>query len=122
MNDCGCEYGAGVGVVRFQFNTQVPSLMTLQFDLSRNIDGAARDVQAAINAAASFLPTNLPSNPNYHKVNPADSPIMILSLTSNKYDITKLYDLASTILEQKLSQIQGVGQINVGGEQLRRSG
>ena len=89
--------------------------MTLQFDLSRNIDGAARDVQAAINAARTYLPANLPSNPSYRKVNPADSPIMILSLTSDKYTVTKLYDLASTILEQKLSQIQGVGQVGVGG-------
>ena len=85
--------------------------VTLQFDLSRNIDGAARDVQAAINAARTYLPANLPSNPSYRKVNPADSPIMILGLTSDKYDVTKLYDLASTILEQKLSQIQGVGQV-----------
>ncbi len=89
--------------------------ITMQFDLSRNIDGAARDVQAAINAARTYLPANLPSNPSYRKVNPADSPIMILSLTSNKYEVTKLYDLASTILEQKLSQIQGVGQVGVGG-------
>jgi multidrug efflux pump len=89
--------------------------VTLQFDLSRNIDGAARDVQAAINAARTYLPTNLPSNPTYRKVNPADSPIMIIGLTSKKYNITKVYDLASTILEQKLSQIQGVGQVNVGG-------
>jgi multidrug efflux pump len=89
--------------------------VTLQFDLSRNIDGAARDVEAAINAARTYLPTNLPSNPSYRKVNPADAPIMILGLTSNKYDVTKLYDLASTILEQKLSQIQGVGQVGVGG-------
>ena len=89
--------------------------VTLQFDLSRNIDGAARDVQAAINAARTYLPTNLPSNPSYRKVNPADSPIMIIGLTSKKYDITKVYDLASTILQQKLSQIQGVGQVNVGG-------
>ena len=89
--------------------------ITLQFDLSRNIDGAARDVQAAINAARTYLPANLPSNPTYRKVNPADSPIMIIGLTSNKYDITKVYDLASTILEQKLSQIQGVGQVFVGG-------
>ena len=87
--------------------------VTLQFDLSRNIDGAARDVQAAINAARTYLPANLPSNPSYRKVNPADSPIMIISLTSDKYDVTKLYDLASTILEQKLSQIQGVGQVGV---------
>ena len=91
------------------------SNVTLQFDLSRNIDGAARDVQAAINAARTYLPANLPSNPSYRKVNPADSPIMLLSLTSNKYSVTKLYDLASTILEQKLSQIQGVGQVGVQG-------
>ena len=89
--------------------------VTMQFDLSRNIDGAARDVQAAINAARTYLPANLPSNPSYRKVNPADAPIMILSLTSNKYEVTKIYDLASTILEQKLSQIQGVGQVGVGG-------
>jgi multidrug efflux pump len=91
------------------------SSVTLQFDLSRNIDGAARDVQAAINAARTYLPANLPSNPSYRKVNPADSPIMLLSLTSDKYDVTKLYDLASTILEQKVSQIQGVGQVGVQG-------
>jgi multidrug efflux pump len=91
------------------------SSVTLQFDLSRNIDGAARDVQAAINAARTYLPANLPSNPSYRKINPADSPIMIISLTSNKYPVTKLYDLASTILEQKLSQIQGVGQVGAQG-------
>jgi multidrug efflux pump len=89
--------------------------VTMQFDLSRNIDGAARDVQAAINAARTYLPVNLPSNPSYRKINPADSPIMIISLTSDKYEVTKLYDLASTILEQKLSQIQGVGQVGVQG-------
>jgi multidrug efflux pump len=89
--------------------------VTLQFDLSRNIDGAARDVQAAINAARTYLPANLPSNPSYRKVNPADSPIMILGLTSDKYDVTKLYDLSSTVLIQKLSQIDGVGQAFAGG-------
>ena len=89
--------------------------ITIQFDLNRNIDGAARDVEAAINAARTYLPTNLPSNPTYRKVNPADSPIMILALTSDKYELTKLYDLASTVLEQKLSQIQGVGQVAVNG-------
>ncbi|HTA79671.1 MAG TPA: efflux RND transporter permease subunit [Terracidiphilus sp.] len=89
--------------------------VTLQFDLNRNIDGAARDVEAAINAARTYLPTNLPSNPSYRKVNPGDAPIMILGLTSDKYDVTKVYDLASTILEQRLSQIQGVGQVFVGG-------
>jgi multidrug efflux pump len=89
--------------------------ITLQFDLTRNIDGAAHDVQAAINAARTYLPANLPSNPSYRKVNPSDAPIMILGLTSTKYDVTKVYDLASTILEQKLSQINGVGQVFVGG-------
>jgi multidrug efflux pump len=89
--------------------------VTMQFELSRNIDGAARDVQAAINAARTYLPANLPSNPSYRKVNPADAPIMILGLTSSKYDVTKIYDLASTILEQRLSQIEGVGQVGVGG-------
>ena len=89
--------------------------VTLQFDLSRNIEGAARDVQAAINAARTYLPANLPSNPSYRKVNPADAPIMILGLTSDKYDVTKIYDLASTILEQRLSQIAGVGQVFAGG-------
>ncbi len=89
--------------------------VTLQFDLSRDIDGAARDVEAGINAARTYLPANLPQNPSYRKVNPADAPIMILSLTSEKYDVTQLYDQASTILEQKLSQIQGVGQVFVGG-------
>jgi multidrug efflux pump len=89
--------------------------ITLQFDLSRDIDGAARDVEAAINAARTYLPANLPANPTYRKVNPADSPIMILGLTSDKYDRPTLYDDASSIMEQKLSQIQGVGQVTVGG-------
>ncbi|MEI9981563.1 MAG: efflux RND transporter permease subunit [Edaphobacter sp.] len=89
--------------------------ITIQFDLSRNIDGAARDVQAAINAARTYLPANLPANPTYRKVNPADAPIMILGLTSDKYDTAKLYDEASTIIQQRLSQIQGVGQVNAGG-------
>ncbi|MGA7218921.1 MAG: efflux RND transporter permease subunit [Candidatus Sulfotelmatobacter sp.] len=92
--------------------------ITIQFDLSRNIDGAARDVEAAISAARSYLPANLPANPTYRKVNPADAPIMILGLTSKKYDKGKLYDEASTVMEQKLSQIQGVGQVVVGGSSL----
>ncbi len=91
------------------------SSITLQFDLSRDIDGAARDVEAAINAARSYLPANLPSNPTYRKVNPADSPIMILGLTSDKYDKPTLYDEASSVIAQKLSQIAGVGQVSVGG-------
>jgi multidrug efflux pump len=92
--------------------------ITLQFDLSRNIDGAARDVQAAINAARSYLPANLPANPTYRKVNPADSPIMIVALTSKVLDRGQLYDAASTIMQQRLSQVSGVGQVNVGGSSL----
>ena len=92
--------------------------ITIQFDLSRNIDGAARDVQAAINAARTYLPANLPSNPTYRKVNPADAPIMILALTSEKYGPAKMYDEASTVIQQKLSQVKGVGQVNVGGSAL----
>src|SRR5438132_9236133 len=92
--------------------------ITLQFDLSRNIDGAARDVQAAINAARANLPANLPNNPSYRKVNPADAPIMILALTSDIYDRGKVYDTASTIIQQRLLQIEGVGQVFVGGSSL----
>ena len=91
------------------------SSITLQFDLNRDINGAARDVQAAINAARANLPANLPSNPTYRKVNPADAPILILALTSDIYDRGQLYDAASTIIEQKLLQIEGVGSVNVGG-------
>jgi len=89
--------------------------VTIQFDLSRNIDGAARDVEAAINNARTYLPANLPANPTYRKVNPADTPIMILGLTSDIYGPDKLYDEASTVIVQKLSQIEGVGQVNPGG-------
>src|SRR4249919_1435510 len=92
--------------------------VTLQFDLSRDIDGAARDVQAAINAARSLLPTGLPNNPTYRKVNPADAPIMILTLTSETMTQGQMYDAASTILAQKLSQVTGVGQVSVGGSSL----
>ena len=91
------------------------SSITLQFDLSRDIDAAARDVQAAINAARSQLPANLPNNPTYRKVNPADAPILILALTSDTIDRGHMYDAASSILQQKLSQTQGVGQVIVGG-------
>ncbi|RTL33606.1 MAG: multidrug efflux RND transporter permease subunit [Burkholderiales bacterium] len=89
--------------------------ITLQFDLSRDIDGAARDVQAAINAARTLLPTGMPSNPTYRKVNPADAPILILSLTSQTLSRGQMYDAASTVLAQRLSQVEGVGQVNVGG-------
>ena len=92
--------------------------ITLQFDLDRDIDGAARDVQAAINAARSQLPTGLPSNPTYRKVNPSDAPIMIIALTSAMLDRGQMYDAASTILAQKLSQVKGVGQVTVGGSSL----
>src|SRR5258707_2565 len=94
------------------------SRITLQFDLDRDIDGAARDVQAAINAARSQLPTSLPRNPTYRKVNPADAPVMILSLTSDTLDRGEMYDAASTILAQKISQAEGVGQVTVGGASL----
>src|ERR1043166_9994920 len=87
--------------------------ITLQFDLNRNIDAAARDVQAAINAARGNLPANLPSNPTYRKANPADAPVMILAITSDTYTKARMYDAAATILQQKLSQVEGVGQVNV---------
>jgi multidrug efflux pump len=92
--------------------------ITLQFDLSRNIDGAARDVQAAMDAARSLLPTGLPSNPTYRKVNPADAPVLILSMTSDTLDQGQMYDAASTILAQALAQVDGVGQVMVGGSSL----
>ena len=92
--------------------------VTLQFDLSRDINGAARDVQAAINAAASNLPANLPTNPTYRKVNPADAPIMILTLTSDQYSTGEMYDYVSNILQQKIAQIDGIGQVMVGGSSL----
>jgi multidrug efflux pump len=92
--------------------------ISLQFDLDRNIDGAARDVQAALNAARSLLPTGMPSNPIYRKVNPADAPIMILSMTSESMTRGQMYDAASTILAQKLSQVDGIGQVTVGGSSL----
>src|SRR5678809_866937 len=84
--------------------------VTLQFELNRNIDAAARDVQAAINAARGYLPANLPNNPTYRKVNPADSPIFMLALTSSVLTKGQMYDAASTIMAQKLAQIDGVGQ------------
>ena len=95
--------------------------ITLQFDLSRDIDGAARDVQAAIMAARSDLPTTLPNSPTYRKINPADAPILILSLTSDLVSRGRMYDVASSILQQKLSQIDGVGQVTVGGGSDRKS-
>jgi multidrug efflux pump len=110
------QFGHIAGVSEMTSSSSLGSTsITLQFDLSRDINGAARDVEAAINAARTYLPANLPGNPTYRKVNPADAPIMIIGLTSDIYDRSKLYDEASTIMQQKLSQIQGVGQVVVGG-------
>ena len=92
--------------------------ITLQFELSRNIDGAARDVQAAINAARNYLPAALPANPGYRKVNPADAPVLIIALQSDTMSNAQVYDAASTILQQKLAQVEGVGQVIVGGSSL----
>jgi len=110
------QFGHIAGVTEMTSSSTLGSTsVTIQFDLSRNIDGAARDVESAINAARTYLPANLPANPSYRKVKPADAPIMILGFTSDKYGPAKLYDEASTVVEQKLSQIQGVGQVTVGG-------
>ncbi|AMP06218.1 efflux RND transporter permease subunit [Collimonas pratensis] len=108
--------GSIAGVTEMTSSSTLSSTrITMQFDLSRDIDGAARDVQAALNAARNLLPTGLPSNPSYRKVNPADAPIIILSLTSDSMTQGQMYDAADTILAQKLSQVKGVGQVSVGG-------
>ena len=113
------QFGRIAGISEMTSSSYLGSTsITLQFDLDRNIDGAARDVQAAINSARSYLPSNLPSNPTYKKVNPGDSPIMIIALTSDIYQQGQLYDYASSIMQQRLSQIQGVGQVSVGGSSL----
>jgi len=107
------------GVTEMTSSSSVGSAnVVLQFDLNRDINAAARDVQAAINAAAGNLPSNLPTNPRYRKVNPADAPILILSMTSQIVPRPELYDIASSIFAQKLSQVKGVGQVNVGGSSL----
>ena len=108
---------AGITEITSASSMGTTSIM-LQFDINRDIDGAARDVQAAINAANNLLPGNMPNRPSYKKINPADSPIMILALTSETMTRGQLYDAASTILAQKISQIQGVGQVTVGGSSL----
>src|SRR5690348_9798777 len=94
------------------------SRVTMQFELSRNIDAAGREVQAAINAARGTLPTSLPNNPTYRKINPADAPVMIVALTSQRFNRGQLYDIASTNLAQRISQMKGVGQVTVGGGSL----
>ena len=111
--------GQIAGVTEMTSNSTLGSTrVTLQFDLSRSIDGAAREVQAAINAARSQLPTSLPSNPTYRKVNPADSPILIVALTSATLARPQMYDAASTVLAQRLAQVDGVGQVSIGGSSL----
>ncbi len=113
------QFGHIAGVTEMTSSSSLSSTsITIQFDLSRNIDGAARDVEAGINAARTYLPANLPANPSYRKVNPADSPIMVLGLQSDVYDIPTLYDEASTVIEQRVSQINGVGEVLAVGASL----
>jgi multidrug efflux pump len=110
------QFGRIAGVTEMTSTSSLGSTqITLQFDLDRSIDAAARDVQAAINAARGQLPANLPNNPSYRKVNPADAPILLLALTSDVVERARMYDIASSILQQKLAQVPGVGQVVVGG-------
>jgi multidrug efflux pump len=110
------QFGRIAGVTEMTSSSQLSSTrITLQFDLARNIDAAARDVQAAINAARGQLPSDMPSNPGYWKSNPADQPIINLALSSDVYDRAHMYDIADSILSQKIAQIQGVGQVNTWG-------
>jgi multidrug efflux pump len=113
------QLGHIAGVTEMTSSSDLGSTsITLQFDLNRNIDGAARDVQAAINAARANLPSNLPSNPTWRKNNPANAPIMIIALASDIYSPGQMYDAADSIVEQRLLQIEGVGQVNIGGAAL----
>src|SRR5712671_1926512 len=110
------QFGRISGVNQMTSTSQLGSTsIVLQFDLNRNIDAAGRDVQAAINAARSQLPSYLPGNPTYRKVNPADAPILILALTSDTITLPQMYDAADSVLSQKLAQVNGVGQAFVGG-------
>ena len=110
------QFGRIAGVNQMTSISQLGSTgIVLQFDLNRNIDAAGRDVQAAINAARSQLPSYLPGNPSYRKVNPADAPILIMSMTSDSMTLPNIYDQANSILSQKLAQVSGVGQVYVGG-------
>ncbi len=110
------QFGRIAGVTQMTSSSSLGSTsVTLQFDISRDINAAARDVQASINAARSQLPAYLPQNPNYRKANPADAPILILRLTSDVVTLPQMYDLADSILAQKISQIDGIGQVFVGG-------
>src|SRR5262249_29750768 len=110
------QFGRISGVNQMTSSSQLGSTgITLQFDLNRDINAAARDVQASINAARSQLPANLPSNPSYRKSNPADAPVLILALTSDTITVPRMYAAADSILAQKLAQVNGVGQVFVGG-------
>jgi multidrug efflux pump len=110
------QFGRIAGVTEMTSSSQLSSThIVLQFDLSRDINAAARDVQAAINAARGQLPSDLPSNPGYWKMNPADQPILNLALSSDVYDRAHMYDIADSILSQKIAQIEGVGQVNTWG-------
>jgi len=110
------QFGRIAGVNQMTSSSQIGSTsIVLQFDLNRNIDAAGRDVQAAINAARSNLPSYLPGNPSYRKANPADAPVLIVSLTSDTYTLPQRYDAADSVLAQKLAQVSGVGQVFVGG-------
>ena len=113
------QFGRIAGVTQMTSNSSLGlTTITLQFDLSRDIDGAARDVQAAINAARTYLPANLPSNPAYRKVNSAVAPMLVLTLTSGTREPGTLYDTASSVIQQKISQLEGVGQVLVAGSSL----
>ena len=113
------QFGHIAGLTEMTSSSSLGSTgVTMQFDLNRDINGAARDVEAGINAARTYLPANLPANPSYRKVNPADSPILVLGLQSDIYDVPTLYDAASTIIEQRVSQIAGVGEVLVVGASL----
>src|SRR6202790_5244489 len=113
------QFGRISGVNQMTSSSQLGTTsITLQFDLTRDINAAGRDVQAAINAARSQLPANLPSNPTYRKSNPADAPILILSLTSDTKTRGQLYDAASTVLQPAVSQIDGIGEVTIGGSAL----
>jgi multidrug efflux pump len=110
------QFGRIAGITEMTSSSQLSSSnVTLQFDLDRNIDAAARDVQAAINAARGQLPADMPSNPGYNKANPADAPVMMLGMTSEVYDRPHMYDIADSVLAQKIAQIEGVGQVHVWG-------
>ena len=113
------QFGRIAGITEMTSTSTLGSTsIVLQFDLDRNIDGAARDVQAAINAARTYLPPSLPMNPTYRKVNPADAPIIIYALTSDTMSTGQMYDAASSIIQQRLSRVEGVGQVFVGGSSL----